>query len=599
MSVDSKMIKTGKLLILSLLGLFTALLLPLDLFAQDFTLEATVTENRIFVGEQFNLNIEVSGSSMRDVSLPTLPQLSGVRVLSSTPSRSTSISIINGRTTTSTTYSFSLIARDTGVHTIPPVSIQIDGETRTTNSIQIEIIEKGNLSTDGSQQLPDIFLEIELDDENPVTGQQIVASVVLYFKQGIEITSFQPTAGWRTDGFWKEELENIRQPEPESVILNGVRYRTATLLRYALFPSRSGTLTLAEYPMSVGVRTRPTRNDPFGSFFGGGVNQRRVSLESEPIEMEVKPLPEADENAVTINAVGNLNIERSLNRSVVVTGETVELTTTIQGTGNVPLVRRPIYDLPDGLDLYTPEESSNIERRGLSIRGDKSFTELLVPRTPGRYSIPEQQIAVFDARNNRYKYVALPAVSFSANPSSSRNLTATSGSNQGMPGPITGLAVWNNQESTPLYKTSLFWILLGVPILALVAGYLKKSQLDRLKFDQNYSRNYNALEKAQTRIDQAKQAHESQKPKELYNQLHKALTGFISDKSGLPEAGIPDSDLIEKVIKENAASETVKHLKQLLDKCATISYAPAGSMADQQADIDKTERLIKELKKLF
>lgn len=599
MSEDIKMIKTGKFLILSLLGLFTALFLPLDLFAQDFNLEATVSENRIFVGEQFNLNIEVSGSSMQDVSLPTLPQLSGVRVLSSSPSRSTSISIINGRTTTSTTYRFSLIARETGVYTIPPVSIQIDGETRTTNPIQIEIIEKGNLSTDGSQQLPDIFLEIELDDDNPVTGQQIVASVVLYFKQGIEITSFQPTAGWRTDGFWKEELENIRQPEPESVILDGVRYRTATLLRYALFPSRSGTLTLSEYPMSVGVRTRPERNDPFGSFFGGGVNQRRVSLESEPIDMDVKPLPEADSNAVSINAVGDLNIERSLNRSDVVTGETVELTTTIRGTGNVPLVRRPIYDLPDGLDLYTPEESSNVERRGLSIRGDKNFTELLVPRAPGRYSIPEQQIAVFDARNNRYKYITLPAVSFTANPSSNRSIAATSGSNQGMPGPITDLAVWNNQKSTPLHQTTLFWILLGVPILALVVGYLKKNQLDRLKSDRNYSRNYNALEKAQVRIEQAKQAHESQKPKELYNQLHKALTGFISDKVGLPEAGISDSELIKKVKEKNAASETVKLLKQLLDKCATISYAPAGSMADQQSDIDKTERIIKELKKLF
>jgi len=599
MSEDSKMIKTGKISISFLLGLLAALLLPLDLFAQDFTLEATVSENRIFVGEQFNLSIEVSGSSMRDVSLPTLPQLSGVRVLSSTPSRSTSISIINGRTTTSTTYNYSLIARDTGVHTIPPVSIQIDGETRTTDPIQIEIIEKGNLSTDGSEQLPDIFLEIELDDENPVTGQQIVASVVLYFKQGIEITSFQPTAGWRTDGFWKEELENVRQPEPESVILNGVRYRTATLLRYALFPSRSGELTLAEYPMSVGVRTRPARNDPFGSFFGGGVNQRRVSLESEPIDMNVKPLPEADENTVTINAVGDLNIERSLNRTEVVTGETVELTTTIRGTGNVPLLRRPVYDLPDGLDLYTPEESSNVERRGLSIRGDKTFTELLVPRAPGRYTIPEQKIAVFDARNSRYKYITLPAVSFTANPSSSRNLAASSGSNQGLPSPVIGLAVWNNPESTPLHQTSLFWILLGVPFLALIAGYLKKNQLDRLKHDRNYSRNYNALEKAQARIEQAKQAHESQKPKELYNQLHKALTGFISDKAGLPEAGISDSDLIEKVKDENADSETLKLLKQLLEKCATISYAPAGSMADQQTDINKTERLIKELKKLF
>ncbi len=593
------MIKTGKTSFLLILGLFTALFLPLNLLAQDFSLEATVSENRIFVGEQFNLNVEVTGSSMRDVSLPTLPQIPGVRVLSSTPSRSTSISIINGRTTTSTTYSFSLIARDTGTHTIPPISIQIDGETETTNSIQIEIIEKGNLSTDGSRQLPDIFLEVQLDDENPVTGQQIVASVVLYFKQGIEITSFQPTAGWRTDGFWKEELENIRQPEAESVILNGVRYRTATLLRYALFPSRSGTLTLAEYPMSVGVRSRPARNDPFGSFFGGGLNQRRVSLESEAIELNVQQLPRATEGAVTFNAVGDLSVERRLNRNEVGTGETVELVTTIRGTGNIPLIRRPEYNLPDGLDLYTPQENSNVERRGSNIRGEKTFTELLVPRSPGRYSIPEQQVAIFNAESNRYRYISLPAVTFTANPVAGAVASSVSGSQQGLPRPITGLAVWQNRESTPLYQTSLFWILLSIPVIILIVGYVKKSQLDRLKSDRNYSRSHNALTTAQVRIEKAKQAHENHEPKQLYNQLHKALTGFISDKAGLPEAGMSDSMLIEKVSKKNPDPKTLKLLKQLLTKCATISYAPAGSFADQQTDIDKTERLIKDLKKLF
>ena len=193
-------------------GLFGAagLLLWLAMFlfagkavAQDFQLQATVSESRIFTGEQFTLDVEVSGSSMRDVGLPVLPSIDGVRILSSTPSRSTSISIVNGRTTTSTTYSFNLIARDVGNHTIPPVRITIDGEERTTNPINIEIVERGQLTEDGRRQRPDIYLEISVDEMNPVPGQQIVASLNLFFRQGIEVTSFQPTAGWRTDGFWK------------------------------------------------------------------------------------------------------------------------------------------------------------------------------------------------------------------------------------------------------------------------------------------------------------------------------------------------------------------------------------------------------------
>lgn len=590
------MIKIGSFSPIFLLGIILTALLPTEAFAQDYTLEATVSENRIFVGEQFSLNIEVSGSSMRDVSLPVLPQLSGVRVLSSTPSRSTSISIVNGRTTTSTTYSFSLIARDKGVHTIPPVSIEIDGETRTTNPVQIEIIEKGNLSSDASSQLPDIFLEVELSDDSPVTGQQIVASIVLYFKQGIEITSFQPTAGWRTDGFWKEELENIRQPEAESVILNGVRYRTATLLRYALFPSRSGELILAEYPMSVGVRTRPSRNDPFGSFFGGSMNQRRVSLESEPIELDIRPLPETENGAVNINAVGDLEIERSLNRNEVITGETVELITTIRGTGNIPLLRKPEYNLPDGIDLYTPQESSNVERRGLNIRGEKTFTDLLVPRAPGEFTVPEQQIAVYDINNRRYRYIALPAVTFRATPGSGSAMTANSDV-ENVLRPISGLAVWNSHETKPFHKTTIYWVLWLLPMALLVAGYLKKKQNERLQSDSTYARSHHSFDKAQEKIQAAKDAHQQKNTKEIYSQLHKALTGYISDKLGLPIAGLSDNEILQKVKDEGVRSETVKMLKSMLDKCATISYAPAGSMAEQMKDIEKSQQLIKELRK--
>jgi len=574
-------------------------MLPVDVFAQEYSLEATVSENRIFVGEQFSLDIEVTGSSMRDVSLPVLPQLTGVRVLSSTPSRSTSISIVNGRTTTSTTYSFSLIAQDTGTHTIPPVSIEIDGETRTTDPLEIEVIEKDNLSTDSSRQLPDIFLEIELSDDQPVTGQQIVASVVLYFKQGIEITSFQPTSGWRTDGFWKEELENIRQPEAESVILNGVRYRTATLLRYALFPSRSGKLTLAEYPMSVGVRTRPSRNDPFGSFFGGSVNQRRVSLESEPVEIEIEPLPELESDAVNINAVGDLEIERTLNRNEVETGETVELTTTIRGTGNIPLLRKPEYNLPDGIDLYTPQESSDVERRGLNIRGEKSFTELLVPRAPDEYTVPEQRISVYDAESERHRYITLPELTFRASPGSGTDVASADELSGDRLRPITGLTVWNTKRSVPFHKTLTFWILWMIPFLVLIIGYLKKRQIDKLQTDSNYSRSFTSFETAKARLEAARTAHNSRDTKELYNQLHKALSGFVSDKLGLPLAGLSDRDIVDNVKEKGADPAIVKSLKGMLDKCATISYAPAGSMSEQMNDIEKTETLIKDLKKVL
>lgn len=566
-------------------------------FAQDndFTIEATISENKIFIGEQFTVSVQVSGTTMRGVSLPRMPEIDGAGLLSATPSRSTSVTIVNGRTTTSTTYTFSLVARAQGSYTVPPISIDIDGETYQTDPIPFDILQRGDLTQEGGGQLPDIFLEVEPDVTNPVPGQQMVASLVLYFKQGVEITSFQPSSGWRTDGFWKEELENIRQPQAESVILNGVRYRKATLLRYALFPSRSGELTLSGFPLNVGIRTQPSRNDPFGSFFGSGGNQRRLSIESEPVTIAVEPLASAA-SGLSINAVGNLSIQRRLNRSTAETGETIELITTIEGTGNIPLIRRPEYSLPDGFDLYTPQETTDIQRRGLSIRGTKTYTELLVPRAPGRFVIPEERIAVYDPNRDLYRYTTLPSLSFEVQPATGSPITSN-GQRMLDLRPVQGLAIWQQQSSQSFYHTPVFWILLLIPAVAFLIGLRQKQYYHRLQSDRSFARAQSAYDTALQRIESARKSVQKNEVKECYNLQRHALAGFISDKLALPEAGLSDKELIENVRESTGERQLARGLHTMLEKCATISYAPISDSDDQLADIEKTEQLLVELKK--
>lgn len=574
-----------------------ALCSPTQLFGQDFTVEATVSENQIFIGEQFTLSVQVAGTSMRNVSLPVLPEIGGVRVLSTTPSRSTSISIVNARTTTTTTYSYSLIARETGRFTIPPITLEIDGDEQRTDPIQIEIIQRDQLAESERSQRPDIYLQIELNQRNLVPGQQIIANLVLYFKQGIEITSYQPSAGWRTDGFWKEELQNERQPQAESVIIDGVRYRKATLIRYALFPSRSGQLTLSEFPLTVGIRTQPSRNDPFGSFFGSGANQRRISVESEPITLNVRPLPTLD-NALSINAVGDLRIQRRLSQNEVMTGEVIELTTVVEGVGNIPLVRKPNYNFPDGLEFYSPQEVSNIERRGTNISGEKIFTELMSPRAPGRYTIPSERVAVFNPQTQNYRYITLPELQFNVTPTVERQLTAMTEGNQ-LPRlqPVTGLAVWSNGSPEPIFTRFWFWILILIPIAGLLAGYQKRRFSNRLNSDRSFARSHFAREVAAQRIQQAKAIAYDNDAKEVYNLLHKTVTGFISDKLNLSEAGMSDHEILEVAKGSGVNGEVYNHLRKILNKCATVSYAPTGSASDFKFDINKTEELITELSK--
>ncbi|MDR9409411.1 MAG: BatD family protein, partial [Balneolaceae bacterium] len=426
-----------------------------------------------------------------------------------------------------------------------------------------------------------------------VPGQQIVASVQLYFKQGIEVTSFQPNAGWRTDGFWKEELQNIRQPQAESVILEGVRFRTATLIRYALFPTRSGELTLSEFPLNVGIRTQSARNDPFGSFFGSAGSQRRVTLESEPITIDVRDIPAAP-NALSMNAVGDLSIERTLATDNVMVGETLELTTRVNGEGNIPLVRKPEYNFPDNLELYTPQESSNIERRGLTISGEKVFTELLAPRAPGDYEIPAERIAVFDPGSGNYEFVNLPALRYTVQPGGNVQ-NAVSYSDGSQIQPVTGLAVWHEATSESIFSRFWFWLLFIIPFAGLIVAIRKKRLLMKLSTDKEFARAHRAADLAHERLEYARSIVDEAAPKEIYNILHKALFGYLTDKFHLPEAGLSDQELIQEVRKSEIEEAQQSQIKKMLDKCATISFAPSGDRTDYRSDIIRTEKLISEL----
>lgn len=598
---DHQMIKIGSslrhpLIIISLfLVSFLYLLTPVRAQTQDVSLSAVLSETKIFTGEQFTLSIEVQSSGTHSTQLPQLPQIDGARVISSNPSRSTSISIVNGQTSRTTSYIYTLIATNTGSYSIPPINVVIDGETRRTSPISFEVIEKGNLS-DSGPQMPDIFVQVEVDDNEPVTGQQIVASVVLYFKQGIEVTSFQPSYGWSTDGFWKEDLENASQPRAESTILSGVRYRKATLLRYALFPSRDGTLTLNKYGLSVGVRTQTSRNDPFGSFFGSGTNQRRVELESEPVQLTVESLPERDNAAVNVNAVGNIRVERSVNKTRIETGETFELETRIFGEGNIPLIRRPDYVLPDEIETFTPSETNSVERVGLTIRGEKVYTQQLVTRTPGQLAIPSERVAVFDPSDGRYRYQTLPAIDLNVVPAP----VMAAASNQSAPAlqPVTGLATWHTTQTPAVYKRTWVWVFLMLPLLALILGRWKKRYIDRLLDDDTFRRAELAEKKAKDRLDEARnKLAGGENTKELYNQIHKAVSGYVSDKLGLPEAGLSDLDIIETIEQQSVNGQTLKSTRYILDKCKTISFAPTTGKDDLTTDIEKAEQLITDLKK--
>lgn len=564
---------------------------PQSSYTQSLQIDASISESNVYSGEQVRIELAITGSSIGSVSQPSPPEIEGLRWIRGSTSRGTRYVLENNTPKITYTFGYLFIAEEPGDYTAPPFEVEIDGQHYQSNTINFTVLDPASIDEQEADRAPDIYVRLEPSTDSPVVGEQVVVDVVLYFKNGIEISSYQPTPGWKAVGFWKEELQYPQRAQASSTIVNGVRYQKASLIQYALFPTKSGELTLSPFELTLSVRQQ-RRSDPFGFGFGFGFGQERVKVESLPVSINVQSLPSLSD-AEFIGAVGDFEISRSITPKEAMVGESIEITTRISGSGNVPLINKPEYDYPEALEEYNPQQNSTINRQNQQISGTRTFIDILIARNEGTYTIPAARLAYFDPSSESYKRITLPALTFNAE----RDPEATPVDVQDQEfqvKPITGLAQWTSSTQTPLHQKTWIWVLIVLPLLITAAAYGYKKYNDRMNTDTAFARSRTATSKAEQTLSKIEETSDI---KEGYYLIEKALTQFITDKLNLPPAGLSNSEIIVQV-EDLGDTEVTSELKRLLNRCETIAYAPNVSAQNLENDLDKTRKLIKELGKL-
>ena len=561
------------------------------LLAQDVSVQATLTETNIFEGESVQLDIAISGTSLNSLERPEIPSISGLRYLPNRTISGSNYTYVNGKPSLTQSYGFQFIAQTPGSYTVPSIKVTVNGKEFATKPIAFKVLDPKTIDNGNAERAPDIYVRLEPTTQNPVVGQQVVADIVLYFKSEVEVSNYNTVPGWKAEGFWKEELNNPAQARTTSVIINGIRYKRARLLQYALFPTKAGELTLSPYSLTVRVRnSRRTARDPFNFSFG----QENKELKTLPVTLNVGR-PPAIENAEYIGAVGDFEIKRTIKPSSAYVGESVEIITEITGSGNLPLLNKPEYDFPESLELYNPQENTSITRDNRVIAGSKTFTDIIIARNDGTYSIPEKRIATFNPDKNSYEYFTLSEINFRAD--IDPNATVTSLEDMRLDiDPVTGLAQWKQKSDLPLTERNSIWVMLFTPFLLFIGAYGYKNYYDKLNNDTGFARSTKAKDKAMEILDNAKTTEDI---KEGYHKIQKALAQFIADKLNLPIAGVSGQSLITEIQKKGADKSVITEAKRIFDKCETIAYAPNISQEGLQDDVDKTKKMIKDLGKVL
>lgn len=588
-----------------------------SIVAQKFDLTAdktTVQQN-----ERFQIYLTFSGGDRSSLKGYRAPELKNFSALSG-PNQSSSMSIINGNVSSTITYSYILVAPNLGEFTIGSASVVFKGEVYKTESLKISVVKgstKSSNTRSNNQAMSDeelkenVFIRAIADKNKVVKGEQVTVTYKLYTK--LNISSPQISKLPQYKGFWAEALETGNNIQFEIEMYKGVRYRSATLKKVALFPTKSGVLTVTPFELEIPVivKQRAQRsNDPFDSFFNDSFFGRTETIKfmaiSNTVSVNVSALPEKGKPVSFAGAVGDFNFEATLDKNEVKANEAVTLKLEVSGKGNIELIDLPEVKLPPGFEKYDPKSSKNVNNKNI-VSGKKVEEYLIVPRVPGNKEIEPLKFSYYNPRLK--KYIEQTSSKFAINVARGEGEFSTSTTgfskedvkllSQDIRFIQTSNFEFSKKEAGSLIK-SWFWGMFIFPLFLMLIIIGASKRQDKLSGNVQLVKSRKAEKKAKLKLKDAQKALTENNLEKYYEEVSKGLFGYLEDKLQMQKS----ESSIEKVsslLEENeVGDELIKHVKEILEKCEFSRFAPQAQTTEIATDLyNETVNVIVELENLI
>ena len=303
--------------------------------------------------------------------------------------RNTSFSYINGKSELVTELVLTLFARRAGTLQIPP--LHLDGSISKAITVQIKLPEIAGQSGE------DIFIEVDVDKDSVYVQAQLIFTFRVFRSVQVDDLRLTPLD---LPGVVIEELGN--QNFQRSI--NGKTY-LVTELKYALFPQKSGALQIPALTFS-GLQ-RSTR-----------LRRNRVSLRTEALAVQVKPIPASYPDAAWLPA-HNISIEDnwSVPPEQLKLGDSVTRTITMTALG-ISGNQLPSIDLTpiDGLKVYQDQARSESLTDESGVKGLGISSAALLFISAGEFQLQAVRIPWWDTGSDQLRYAELPAQHLSIAP---------------------------------------------------------------------------------------------------------------------------------------------------------------------------------------
>ncbi len=581
------------------------ILLLLFLIAQSLSaqvqFEAKVSKNTLGINER--LRIEFNMNADGDNFVAPNFEASGFRVIGG-PSQSVSQSWINGKSSFNKSYIYILLPTQKGQLTIKQAAIEINGQIYKTSPVKINVTNAVEIPKDPNEAPAvsaddNIYLVADISKSNPYLNEPITVVYKLYFSYSIGISNWRELNKPKYNDFWSQNID-IKQLKAEEGMFKGERYRYVVLRKTVLYPQKSGKLEIEPLSLDIDCQVPSNRRN----FWGQPImveDSKRVSAGSKIIN--VRALPESGKPVDFSGAVGQFDFKVNPSKTTLKNGESLDLTLSVIGKGNLKLFSLPKPVVPTALEMYDPVHEENVSTPLTGMTGRITDKYTIIPQYKGSYQIKPLSFSYFDLASGRYKTITSQPITITvldgpsvasgekSNPTEVTKNKVEVAKSFAFIKPKTSL---KSMEKEDFLGSGLFYSLVALPFLAiplLIVGRRRKRAIDNDVVG-NKIRKSNAL--AKKYLSEAKKHLGQKEP--FYIALEKALHNFLKAKLNIETSDMSKEKIREILTERNAQPKTISEFITLTENCEFARYAPSSDTAIQQ-DYEKAVEIISNLEK--
>lgn len=587
---------------------------------QAISVRASLDAKETTVGQPVGMTIEVEGG---EASLPAIPRIPGA-VIQYT-GQQTSFKSINFSFSRQVTFNFMLTPQREGIITVPPLTVDVSGQTLQTRQLTLNVVPRAQARPQGGNQaldqdgnpsaLPsdeDVKVEAELDPRKVYVGQAIQQTLrILYAVPTADNISVQRRP---VPGTIDEPLNDSAQSRSRRLI-DGVQY-TVEEARWMFYPTTAGPLKVPSMDITVPVLQRARRQrqvDPFfDNFFNAGLRAVPRDFQTDEQTITVLPLPTQGRPADFSGLVGEFTLASHLSSRDVKLGESITQTIIVSGQGNLRSVTLPPVSIPQ-MKVYDDKPEVQIEVDGDGrVFSQKIFKRALVPQVAGSLTLPPVQLSVFDPKLEQYDTLTSKEETLTVAPGANGETSlsnspvtaaAQAPEKEGTSAPKPAMKLpeddilplhtgetLTRDEASSLFSPSSLALLLAPPALFSVLVLVQRSR--NREDDPQLKRKKQAAQTARSSLKSLPSDGSAR-----LDQLSKTLRTYLGDKLGCEGGSLTPSEAESRLLKAKVTPALAGEVAACLRSLDEARYAPGGSGSLGETLKHQLEGLIQRLEK--